>query len=1216
MARSSEVWPWLQEKHGLAAPDRATRRSNRGFTVLGSYLLAIAVYAAGLACDKKSEQQKSDNQTFPVEHLGRFYQAGGWMEMDQHQKAADIYQELLKAGVADPAVRANLAASLIGVQRFEEAQTHAEMAAEAAPENPDVGLIHAAVLEARGQREASLKLLESLAAAHPDHVAARYALISALQNLGDDGRLGEIASQYDELLKHAPRNLAALLAAARVQAQAGRIEAAETCFNRALAVVGEPPASLAPIVEQFEQAAAKGDAAGLARGAMIAANLLRQTERFRSDMLALGPAQGAVPRAVKHPVWPLSGEAPKAIAAKVQFEKATERLGLKPLAEDGTVRGVVVGTVLADRSPAIYAIRANGAGRLFVRDAGLYRDVTADMGLGSAPPCESALFVDLNNDRRMDLLLSCPQGDRVYRSGDDGRIGDATSASGLSDQPGSRGAAPFDFDLDGDLDLLRWDEKRLHVHRNDGEGTLSAVEGLFGLPNDVEGIRSILARDFDDDGDIDLCVTEGPSTVGPRMFSNERLATFREIPLEFGSNSAWGDAEPIIADFDNDGWLEIAEVAGGQRWEVGPDFEIKAAAGEPRPAGTPAATEGTPAATMSTREDSLGNTCVAIADAVADFDCDGRLDLVRVYSDGSTDRPDVRVKPGAGLLAVDLDGDGLVDLLSTSGEAFINKTAGAGNWLNVALVALIQGDSRFNAFGIGSTIEVRAGGLYQKRHVAGATTHFGLGPYRHADVLRVVWPNGNYQNLEFRASDKMQLAANQTIVEEQSLKGSCPYLYAWNGERFEFVTDVLWRSALGMSIMSGVIGHHGPADDYFKIDGERLRPHGGEYVLQFTEELWETAYFDYCRLFVVDHPPDTEIFVDERCTSPPYPRFEIVKVREARPIRSAIDHAGQDVTELLSHRLLAGATRVDHRLTAGDAGNGRYVRGFGLTRYQGIVEDHDLILDLGPFAAEDEVRLFLHGWLWPTDASTNVAVSQNPTLRARPPVLTLIGADGAWRQTDVPVGFPSGKNKTLVLDLTGRFATDDHRVKLSTNFAIFWDHVFCTVGPQEFETKVTELPVAAAELRYRGFSYAYPRVPHGPTIPEYEALDLSTQWRDLVGAYTRFGDVTELLTALDSMYTIVGAGDEVTLRFDAGRAPALPPGWRRDFIIHTDGWLKDGDLNSASGKTVEPLPFHGMTRYPYGEDQSYPDSPEHRRYRTTYNTRQRGQEAFRSHLRP
>jgi hypothetical protein len=163
---------------------------------------------------------------------------------------------------------------------------------------------------------------------------------------------------------------------------------------------------------------------------------------------------------------------------------------------------------------------------------------------------------------------------------------------------------------------------------------------------------------------------------------------------------------------------------------------------------------------------------------------------------------------------------------------------------------------------------------------------------------------------------------------------------------------------------------------------------------------------------------------------------------------------------------------------------------------------------------------------------------------------------------------------------------------------------------------VTELPVAAADLHYRGFSHAYPRVPHGPTIPEYAAPDAATQWRDMKGAYTRFGDVTELLAAQDSMYAIVGAGDEVTLHFDARRAPALPPGWRRDFIIHTDGWLKDGDLNSASGKTVEPLPYHGMTRYPYGADESYPDSPEHRRYRTTYNTRLRDQEAFRSRLQP
>ncbi|MCA9255345.1 MAG: ASPIC/UnbV domain-containing protein, partial [Phycisphaerales bacterium] len=531
------------------------------------------------------------------------------------------------------------------------------------------------------------------------------------------------------------------------------------------------------------------------------------------------------------------------------------------------------------------------------------------------------------------------------------------------------------------------------------------------------------------------------------------------------------------------------------------------------------------------------------------------------------------------------------DLVSSGGEIFMNRTKGAGAWLRIALVGLNTGDSRFNALGIGSAIEIRCGPSWQKRHVESPTTHFGLGPHQQADVMRVVWPNGNYQSLEYRSNSKTALAANRTIVEEQTLKGSCPYLYAWNGERFEFVTDVLWRSALGMSIMQGVYGHHGTADDYFKIAGDQIAPDDGFYRLSFTEELWETSYLDLCRLLVVDHPVGTEIYVDEKCLAPPFPPFEIFKVERRQYPVSATDERGRDVKPQLIAR--------DHR----------YVDGFTPTRYQGIVEPHELVMDLGEFDADARVRLFLQGWLWPTDASTNVAVSQNPNVNPQAPTIQVVSEDGAWRETGIVVGFPSGKSKTITVDLSGAFPTADHRVRLSTNFCIYWDHIFFSVGDQDVETRVTELAVERAELRERGISVQYRRWPGGPRIPDYDVLDSAAQWRDLVGGYTALGDVRDLVSKLDDRYAIVGAGDEVRMWFDANAAPDLPEGWTRDFVVHTDGWLKDGDLNSATGKTVEPLPWREMTAFP--PDEEAPERDES----SVRNSRFRDQGAFRDAVR-
>ena len=57
-------------------------------------------------------------------------------------------------------------------------------------------------------------------------------------------------------------------------------------------------------------------------------------------------------------------------------------------------------------------------------------------------------------------------------------------------------------------------------------------------------------------------------------------------------------------------------------------------------------------------------------------------------------------------------------------------------------------------------------------------------------------------------------------------------------------------------------------------------------------------------------------------------------------------------------------------------------------------------------------------------------------------------------------------------------------------------------------------------------------------------------------------------------------------------------GWVRGFILYSDGWDKDGDINTLHSQTVEPLPFHGMSAYPYPESESYPSDPEHFRAST------------------
>jgi hypothetical protein len=175
-------------------------------------------------------------------------------------------------------------------------------------------------------------------------------------------------------------------------------------------------------------------------------------------------------------------------------------------------------------------------------------------------------------------------------------------------------------------------------------------------------------------------------------------------------------------------------------------------------------------------------------------------------------------------------------------------------------------------------------------------------------------------------------------------------------------------------------------------------------------------------------------------------------------------------------------------------------------------------------------------------------------------------------------------------------------VRIATNLCVYWDEIFLSEETGPPPVRLQELDAAAAEQRFRGFS---PPVIHPerkqPERFEYGHRAPVSMWNPTPGRYTRYGDVRELAEAVDDRLVVMGSGDELRLEFPAG-GPA-PAGWRRDFLLLVDGWAKDGDANTAYSQSVEPLPFHGMSQYPYGAGESYPDTPAHRAYRKRYNTR-------------
>ena len=489
-------------------------------------------------------------------------------------------------------------------------------------------------------------------------------------------------------------------------------------------------------------------------------------------------------------------------------------------------------------------------------------------------------------------------------------------------------------------------------------------------------------------------------------------------------------------------------------------------------------------------------------------------------------------------------------------------------------------------------MEIRSGLIFQMQPIAEPVVHFGVGEHSASDVIRIVWPNGAVQ-AEFEPQ------SDQSVLAEQRLKGSCPSLFAYDGSGMRFVKDCPpWSPAIGLRINLQKTLRISQTEEWVKIRGDQLAPKDGYYDLRITAELWETYYNDHYSLLVVDHPVGVDVFVDERTSMPP-PRLGIYAVASPRPFARARDDGGQDVADVV--RSL----------------DSQYLDNFGRGQYQGLTRDHYVELELDETAPKSgPLWLIAHGWLHPTDASVNIAISQNSQAPPRGLSLEVPDGKGGWVVARDSLGFPSGKNKTILIDLSGVFRSGaPRRFRLRTNMEIYWDKLEWSAGLPESQLKTQRVNAETADLRYRGFSVMTRANQSSPELPEYDRVATTAQlWRDLVGYYTRLGDIRELLATVDDRIVIMNAGDEIALRFQA--PPSPPEGWVRDFVLIGNGWIKDGDFNSMFSKTVLPLPARDITDYT-NLPLRLEDDPVYRRHKGDwegYHTRYISAESFQNTL--
>ncbi|MDH4350411.1 MAG: FG-GAP-like repeat-containing protein [Gemmatimonadota bacterium] len=1119
-------------------------------------LLVAAVAACGPADLPDPESSRYG------EAAAAFWRGLTAAEVGETSLATASFERVAELAPGEPAAWANLAVVQLQRRELEAASVTLASALALAPDDSRIHLLAAVVAQERGSLDSATAELRRATELDPANLRAAYLLAQRLEAGDPTAGAVEAAGLLDRILAAEPGNLVALLERARLAARQEDPEGLRQALDR---IAARADSIAAPITADLQRVRAQADGGAFEQAAIQLAfveSALQPLPAYQDAEAAVRPSPTRldllVGRFLRLPMPTVRVAAPD---SGLTF--ASERLDL------GRAPVTWVRTVwLSETVPG--ALIAAGRDSLWISPAPGVADAVRLPGVGAA-----LAPLDYDYDFRVDLALAGSGGLRLMRQDDDGSFTDVTAQAvpGAAARGRYTGVWAADLDLEGDLDLvLAAADGPATALRNRGDGTFDAYPDFPA----VRGLTAFAWADLDADGDPDAAALDADGHLS--VFANRRSQAPQFVPLP---EPAAGSTIRAVtaADMNQDATIDLIvldEAGTVRRLSLGD--------------GTWTAEE------LARWPDAASANRDAAGLFVADLDNNGASDLVvalpaaaRVWlagPEGLRVLTDLRGHIGT---VGDVSGDGRLDLAGTTsgGEPQIFVANGTTGYYSATILthaAEATGDRRINSFGIGGEIEVRAGRLYQKRVIDQPAMHFGLGDQPQVDVARLIWPNGSVQ-AEFNLP-----ATNETILTRQRLKGSCPWVFTDDGTRMQFVTDFLWRTALGLRINAQGAAAVIHSEDWIRIRGDQLAARDGFYDVRITGDLWESHFFDYVGLMVVDHPESTMAFVDERFTLPA-PTPAVISTAPPRNVAWARDQDGRDVTALVG--------------TADE----QYLDTFARGPYQGIAADHFVEVALGDEApTSGPLWLVAYGWVYPTDASINVAVSQGT--HPAPQALRLDVPDGAggWVTVRPNLGFPAGKTKTVLIDLQNVFRPGtERRLRLATNMEIYWDQIRWAVGRPEAPVDTQRLQLGVADLRYRGFSRVSQAGRAAPELPDYaEIASAAPQWRDLVGFHTRFGDVRPLVAAVDDRYVIMNAGDELVFRFPAPPAPAA--GWTRDFVLIGDGWVKDGDLNTGYSTTVAPLPYHGLTDYarPPGrltDDPGYRRHPEDwRDFHTRYVT--------------
>ncbi len=754
----------------------------------------------------------------------------------------------------------------------------------------------------------------------------------------------------------------------------------------------------------------------------------------------------------------------------------------------------------------------------------------------------AALWGDVDNDGHLDAYL-CRLGPNQLWLGDgSGAWREAGAETGTDDPGYCSDAGLLDADHDGDLDIFVVNSNGSdELFSNNLDGSFRRLAESAGLGGG-SGPGQFLPTDLDGDRDVDLVVIRA---AGSQVWLNDRLWDYR--PAEgFDEFRTKGLISGVAGDRDADGRVELYTV----------DVEGTLSVWRPEETG-------------QWRSSAMAE--VAGDDpflAMADFDGDGGLDLLA----GSATSLRIFLSRGESLPVSDaeLAGPALVfNADIPAGPSLIAPTlTGLRVWLPGAgrhpfLGVLVTGKEdraesmRSNRSGIGTRISLRTldrwtiADTFDHSSAPGQSMQpvlLGLGGRKTADFVALDWSDGVFQT-------ELQLGAGElhVIAETQRQLSSCPVLFAWDGQGYAFVSDILGVGGLGFFVAPGEYAPPRPWERFLMPAGLPAE-RDGRYLLKITEPMEENAYLDTVSLQVFDLPAGWDLVTDERmATGAPEVTGRPIFYRNSLNVVEAHNDRGEDVTAEIS--------TVDHVAAPPGALDSRFIG--RLRRPHALTLRFDSVVN----PAGSRPVLVADGWVEYPYSQTVFAAWQAGEIYD-PPDLEARDADGNWHLVHADFGYPAGMPRVMALPLAA-LPPDTTALRLTTNQEIYWDRIRIVYEDIPADLRVTEVRPELARLVKSGF----PLRRTGPQrLPHYDYSVRAAFWdvRYLDGYYTRLGPVEPLLAEADDAVVIIGSGEEVHLEFAA--PPAGPPGWSRRVVVDARGWAKDMDLYTRDGGRVGPLP--------------------------------------------